>query len=144
MAFANPMDTSNSGSKPFLDFSTPRAPFDTSITDLVRIEVSRYGSTSPNKDFLLNNFKEFTDCELKSVWVNGLKQSWELVDLASQYKTNAGIRLLNYLSFYQISSSFKLGYSRFVYRLKQPQSLAALVEDPFFYHVREFAADTAS
>lgn len=77
--------------KPFLDFSAPRAPLDTSITDLVRIEVSRFGSSSPSKEFLLNNFKEFTDSELKSVWVNGLKQSWELVELASQYKTNAGI-----------------------------------------------------
>jgi len=76
--------------KPFLDFSAPRAQFDTSITDLVRIEVSRFGASSPGKEFLLNNFKEFTDLELKSVWVNGLRQSWELVDLASQYKTNAG------------------------------------------------------
>jgi len=136
------MTTDKSGSKPFLDFTAPRTNFDTSVTDVVRIEISRYGATAPSKEFLLNNYKEFTDFELQSVWVNGLGQSWDLVELASQYKTNAGrITDLTKLVLGALTVVF-LGYSRFVYRLTQPQSLTAIVDDPFFNYVREFAAET--
>jgi len=129
--------------RPFLDFTTPRTPVDTSVTELVRVEVSKFGAAPPTKEFLLNNFKEFTDLELRSVWIEGIKKSWDLVDQVSQYKTKAGAFTIYsrcFLSSY--CRPFTLGFSRFVYRLSQPVSLAALIDNPFFYFKREFAADT--